>query len=186
MTAHNELRLENQSWRVVTVHAVHLAFARAEWHKLPGATLAERHLIDSADLTNDAENERRRQLLYDRRAPLLQRVPADTTWYEVRHLQAGHLGELLVIGRCGWDAGADCNELSNVAKRRPLVLTTQPSQWNEPIFWGHSRTGPFTILEGNNRLVAYAATSTPPMIMVPVYVGLSPSLCFWHLPDPVS
>src|SRR2546426_10726439 len=122
MTVPNELRLENQSWNVVTIHAVHLAFARAEWHRLPGATPAERHLIESANLTDATENERRRQLLYGLRAPLMQSVPRDTTWYEVRHFEAGHLGELLVIGRCGWDDAADRNELAKVARRRPLVL----------------------------------------------------------------
>jgi hypothetical protein len=186
MAVPNELRLEYQSWRVVTIDAVHLAFARAEWHRLPGTTPAERHLIDSADLTDDAENKRRRQLLYGLREPLMRWVPSDTAWYEVQYLEAGHLGELLVIGRCCWDDAADRNELPKVARRRSLVLNTPPARWSEPILWGHSRTGPFTILEGNKRLVAYAATSTPPKMKIPVYVGLSPTRCIWHLPDPIT
>jgi hypothetical protein len=177
--------LENQAWHAVTIHAVHLAFARAEWHRLPGATPAERHLVESADLSDAAKNERRRHLLYRLREPLMRRVPTDTAWYEVRYLEDRHLAELLVIGRCGWDAAVDRNELPKVAKRRPTELQTPPSRWSEPILWGHDRNGPFTILEGNNRLVAYAGTSAPRLIEIPVYVGLSPSRCIWHLPDPV-
>lgn len=186
MAEPNVPKLENQSWRVVTIHAVHLAFARAEWHRLPGTTHADRRLIDSANLADSAENERRRQLLYGFRAPLLQRVPSDTVWYEVRYLEAGHLGELLAIGRCGWDDAADHNELLKVATRRPLTLNTPPAKWSEPILWGHSRSGPFTILEANNRLVAYSRILTPPVLKVPVYIGLSSSRCVWHLPDPIT
>jgi hypothetical protein len=116
----------------------------------------------------------------------MERVPRDTAWYEVRYLEREHLGQLLVIGRCGWDDGADRNELLAVAKRRRLVLETPPDKWSAPILWGHRRTGPLTILEGNNRFVAYAATTAPPALWIPVYVGLSENRCVWHLPDPVS
>jgi hypothetical protein len=173
-------------WQPVTVHAVHLAFVSAEWPKLPLAMPAERHLIDAPDLTNASENERRRALLYSWRKPLMEKVPRGTSWYEVRYLERRHLDELLVIGRCGWDDVADRNELPMVAKREHLVLATPPAEWSEPILWGHDRSGPFTILEGNNRLVAYAATSVPPTLKIPVYIGLSPSRCCWHLPDPTS
>ena len=44
------------------------------------------------------------------------------------------------------------------------------------------RHGPFTILEGNNRMVAYAASGAEAVIPR-VYVGVSPSPCIWHGPD---
>jgi hypothetical protein len=42
--------------------------------------------------------------------------------------------------------------------------------------------GPFSILEGNNRLTAYAC-STHSGLNTPVFVGLSPMRCLWHLVD---
>jgi hypothetical protein len=176
-------RLKDQLWRRVTVHAVHLAFVRAEWNKIPLARPEERQLIEAPDLTNVSENNRRRELLYSRRAPLLAKIPRDTAWHEVQHLERTHLEQLFVIGRCDWDDSKDKNELSNVAKRKHFVLETPPARWSEPILWGHSQVGPFTILEGNHRLVAYAGMSEPPTLKIRVYVGLSRNPCFWHLRD---
>ena len=51
--------------------------------------------------------------------------------------------------------------------------------------WGHDRGGPFTILEGNNRLIAYASTAPRPALEVSVFIGLSKSPCFWHRADPI-
>ena len=178
-------RLSGQTWTEVTVHHVYVAFLCAEWHKLiVPTTLHDRQLIDQPDLSSYSENQRRAELLYSYRAPLLQRMPADTRLYEVRYLQEGHLDELLVIGRCGWDSPHDGNELLQVARRKLLPLRSQPQTWSAPILWGHTRQGPFTILEGNNRLVAFAGADPRPSLRRSVYAGLSGSLCFWHLPDP--
>ena len=133
-----------------------MAFLRAEWTKI--GRPAERDLIDKANLSDEAQNRRRRELLYSRRAPLLHRVPSDTAWHEVRHLERVHLRQLLVIGgNCGWDDPGDRNELLLVAKRRKIALQTPPERWDEPILWGQTTGGPFTVLEGNNRLVAMLA-----------------------------
>ncbi len=173
-------------WKRVTVDVVHLAFLRAEWHKIPLARATPRSLIDTPTLTNPQENMRRRDLLYSRREPLMNRIPRDTAWHEVRYVERAHLSDLRVIGRCSWDSAQDRNELMAVAKRKPLILETPPEQWNEPILWGHSQAGPFTILEGNNRLVAYAGMNEPPDLKIQVYVGISRNRCYWHLRDPVT
>lgn len=39
--------------------------------------------------------------------------------------------------------------------------------------WGHDRSGPYTILEGNNRLTAYESTGRTGKLSLPVLVGLS-------------
>src|SRR6266481_7990196 len=96
-------RLKDQSWRRVTVDAVHLAFLRAEWHKITLAQPTDWRLIEAPNLKNVVENNRRRDLLYSRRGLLLERVPRDTAWYEVRSLERTHLNQLFVIGRCDWD-----------------------------------------------------------------------------------
>jgi hypothetical protein len=141
-------------------------------------------LIDKANLSDDVQNRHRRELLYSQRAPLLCNVPSDTAWHEVRYLERVHLRQLLVIGgNCGWDDPADRNELLVVAKRRNIALEESSERWDEPILWGHTTDGPFTVLEGNNRLVAYAGMTDPPPLKIAVYVGLSPTLCIWHRPD---
>jgi len=176
-------RLADQSWAECSVHDVHLAFLRAEWHKI--SAQADRRLIDQPDLLSQTENQQRAAILYSYRAPLLQRVPQDTRWYKVSYLKEGHLDEVLVIGHCGWDSQQDRNDLLLVAQRKPIQLQTQPHTWTEPILWGHTQQGPFTILEGNNRLVAFAGVRPRLSLQLPVFIGLSPSRCLWHLPDPV-
>jgi len=172
-------------WTEVDLSHVHLSFLRAEWHKIPVANKDEfRQLLDAPHLSDRAENDLRIQLLNSLRKPLLQRIPGDTRWYEVRHLQESHLIELRVIGRCGWDDGADQNELDKVAKRKHNHLKENPLSWEAPILWGHNKSGPFTILEGNNRLTAYAAARHRPPMNIPIYIGLSDKPCFWHLSDP--
>jgi hypothetical protein len=175
-------RLCDQQWKPVSFDEVRLAFLRAEWDRWLPSQL--RWLIDEADLGNATENRVRLGLLDLCRGPLLQHVPTSTEWYVVRCLETHHLPELLVIGRCGWDDERDRNELAAVARRKPLGLKKPAAAWEALILWGHSKDGPFTILEGNNRLVAYASGSGQPPLGIPVYVGLSADHCHWHLHDP--
>jgi hypothetical protein len=60
-------------------------------------------------------------------------------------------------------------------------MHSPPSNWGTPILWGHDRKGPFTIIEGNHRLVAYASQANKSGLSVPVFVGLSKTPCFWHI-----
>ena len=176
--------LSSQSWTGVSVDRMHLAFLRSDWDKLCfGGNEVSRSLIDEPDLSSPEQNLRRRDLLYSGRAQLLVKVPPDTQWYEVRYLCEPHLNELLVIGRCGWDSNRDGNQLLQVASRRNDELQGSPENWESPVLWGHSFAGPFTILEGNHRLVAYARSAPRPELKIVACIGLSPTKCFWHLPD---
>ncbi len=74
------------------------------------------------------------------------------------------------------------NELPKVAARKKLPLRVAPSSWERPILWGHDRNGPFTIIEGNNRLTAYAASGQSGL-NIPAFIGLSTMRCVWHLSD---
>jgi hypothetical protein len=77
---------------------------------------------------------------------------------------------------------ANTCELLKAAPQLKWQLTKPPSSWNTTILWGHSKSGPFTILEGNHRLAAYADSgqSVPD---IPVFVGLSPIACVYHRLD---
>jgi hypothetical protein len=96
------------------------------------------------------------------RAPFIGELRADTRWYEVDNLTDEDLPELHVVARCGWDdpSGQDKNELFKVAARRKSELLRElPQSWKPIILWGHGKRGPFTIVEGNNRLVAHAGST---------------------------
>ena len=186
----NQEPLALQKWEEVTIHQVYHSFLKGEFEnciKTFGQNAIEnKALIDDPDFNNDSQNSKRSFLLCFR-APLLFRIPCSTIWYRVSSLKENHFNELIVVGRCGWDDKSDQNELLTVAKRKNLKLNSSPSEWESPIFFGHTKEGPFTIIEGNHRLVAYASVNSKSKeeLNIPVYVGLSSEHCIWHLPDPL-
>lgn len=181
--------LARQRWEQVTINEIYHAFLKGEFDKCiqcfgPHAT-ANKALIDNPDFTDESQNCKRAVLL-SFRAPLLFQIPCSTVWHKVTTLEESHLDELIVIGRCGWDDSNDKNELLNVAKRLNENFNQTLYGLDTPILWGHTKNGPFTIIEGNHRLVAYASLQNRPKLGIPAYVGLSKDYCFFHLPDPVT
>ena len=183
-----QMALADETWTTISPHAVWLSFLRGEWSRIeannPGVN---RRLIAAPDLDSAVENVARLRLLVSVRGPQLERIPSDTEWFQVARLRAEHFLGLRAIGRCGWDhpLHADLNELLRVAARKSLPVQ-RGIQTLKPILWGHSRAGPFTILEGNHRLTALASSIEQPQIELVTYVGLSSSRCFWHLADQVD
>jgi hypothetical protein len=176
--------LAGQSWERATIDQMHLAFLAAEFRRIDGTTSGDTALITTPDLDDGAQNQRRRELLYRRREGLLKHVPESTEWFEVRYLERGHLHQVRAIDHRFWTRpGLDENEILKVARRMRIPLLLDPASWAPPILWGHTRKGPFTVLEGNTRLTAYAALRQRIRLHVPVFVGLSPDSCRWHLPD---
>lgn len=179
--------LSDEKWTRTTIDAVHLAFLSAERQTievLDSEKLRCNFLIESPDLNNQKENDERKRLLYSWRGPVLSKIPSDTRWFEVNSLRSHHFSQLHAIGgNCGWDSVNDNNQIFDVAKRIPfeLDITNPPSNWDHPIIWGHTENGPFTIIEGNHRLVALAGSKLVSDIEIPIYVGLSSSVCCWHM-----
>jgi hypothetical protein len=138
--------------------------------------------LDSPDLENPVQNRARLRLLYWARNLFVLEIPADTEWFEVRNLKHEHTGELLAVNHAAWTDKADKNELQKVAKRKAQPLRKPLSEWELPILWGHDSDGPFTIMEGNNRLTSYVGSGQTDLD-IPVFVGLSPLKCLYHLPD---
>lgn len=180
------MTLASQSWSPVSINDVVAAFLRAERDKLPGPLTQEwTGFVDGPDISDPVQNHFRLRLLYSYRLLLMVEVPPDTAWYLVRDLTDAGLKDLLVIDRCDLIDPAGSNELGKATPRLPLEpLHEPPSAWAPLILWGHSKDGPFTILEGNHRLMAYAAAEKRVGLGVPVIVGLSTMPCFWHRPDP--
>jgi hypothetical protein len=183
------MSLASQSWRSISIHDVVAEFLLNERYKAAQILLphSPEHMavVDAPDIKDPRENHFRLRLLYYFRCQLMCEIPPDTQWFEVQNLGQEELSELRVAGRCGWDDPVDNNELLNVAVRRPSVLKADPATWRKPILWGHDRNGPFTILEGNNRLTAYVSDGAKQnTLSIPVQIGLSSLPCVFHLPDP--
>jgi hypothetical protein len=175
--------------RPITIHHVVLEFLRGERTKikLPQGM----PLVDGPNLSDPVENHQRLRLLYHNqnlgRAIFMVEIPTDKCWWEVHGLTENELDELYVSARHNkhWNVGG--YKLNNVAAAVQEPLTSTPSSWaGRIILWGHDWKGPFTIMEGNHRMLAYAAAKTRPALNLDVYVGISPSFCFWHCDDPVS
>ena len=192
--------LSSEKWGEVSFDIVSVTFIRGEAFKHKDFTESECRLIRTPDLTNSEENLARCLLLARMRGGLLSGIPPDTVWYEVRYLKGEHLDELRVLRYPYWISPNDENELGKVGLRIPKRLqkepkalagnqvleyfSADPNQWQSPILWGHSKAGPFTILEGTHRLVShYAEAQASVTFRNIVYVGLSESSCHWHFPD---
>jgi hypothetical protein len=182
--ARKGMALDSKTWTPVSMHEMVLAWLQAERDRFvthPQAGLIT-HLLDAPDLTIASENRDRLRLLYSIRNLLMLEIPPDTQWYLVDSLTDAELDQLHAINHHEWTGPADNNELRLVAKRKTLTLSSAPSTWNAPILWGHDKQGPFTIIEGNKRLTAYAGSGQTGL-NIRVLVGLSPLANYWHLPD---
>lgn len=176
------MALADKEWKPTTVHVAVLDFLRAERHKYQAIPADLQNLIDRPDLANPVHNHTRLRLLYATRRGLFGEVPPDTAWFEIDGVTQADLDNVHVIARAGWEDPSDKNEVLNVAKRRHTELRTPPATWPRPLLFAHDRDGPFTILEGNNRMVTFAAHGAGQTINV--LVGLSPTICYWHGFDP--
>jgi hypothetical protein len=169
-------------WNRITFHNVVSEFLRGERSKfnfyspwLP--------IIDTPNLNDPLENHTRLRLLYIPRGIFMVEIPPDTKWYEVQSLTENEIGELYVSARHNPQWNQAGNKLDQVAIAAPALLL--PNPWAARIIlWGHTKAGPFSIIEGNHRMIAYAGASPRPSLNISVYIGLSPSYCFWHYADP--
>jgi hypothetical protein len=176
------MALVGKQWTKVSLHKVVLAWLRGERGK-PNA-MAPAGLLDSADLSSSDENRARLRFFYILRGPYFIELPPDTEWHEVQSLTDAELSELYAVNHPDWMVAGESNELARVAARKKLVLGSQPASWEPPILWGHDKSGPFTVLEGNNRLTSYVGSGLRGL-SVPVFIGLSPIGCYWHSLDKV-
>jgi hypothetical protein len=187
------MSLAQKTWTGTSLHEVVLAWLRAERETnvaqalstLPAAIWFPglSNLLDRPNLSDPDENRARLRILHLIRNIFIAEIPPDTTWYEVHNLTDKDLNELYVVNFPGeWNDRNDSNELVKVARRKQIVLRALPSVWQPPILWGHDRNGPFTIIEGNKRLTAYAGSGQSGL-NIPILVGLSPMSCVWHILD---
>jgi hypothetical protein len=181
------MRLSEMKWRRISVHEMVLEWLRADrdTNVAPLLTAVPEmvKLLDEPNLSDNVENLERLRVLYmSGRWIFLFEIPPDTEWYEVEHITDEVLNELYTVNYADWNHADGTNELAKVAEWRKLIVTSEPSTWKSLILWGHSKDGPFTIIDGNHRLTAYFASGRSGL-KVRAVVGLSPMGCLWQRSD---
>jgi hypothetical protein len=187
------MSLAEKDWTRVSLHKVIVTFLRSERVRVESACANSKlprelwsdalsSILEKPNTEDPEENRTRLRLLYLIRHLFVLEIPPDTEWWEVCSLTDKELEELHVVNHEGWNDPADRNELRKVAERKRIELRAEPSVWEPAILWAHDMHGPFTIIEGNNRLTAYAGSGRTGLKM-PVLVGLSPMRCIWHIFD---
>lgn len=177
------MALIDKQWNPISKDRVILGWLRAErdnsdakslWPTILNGISARSisELLDTPDTTSIQQNEDRLCLLWAIRNLFFAQIPPNTRWFEVQSLTDRELSELRVVNHPNWTASTDQNELSKVAIRMKLQLSREPDTWEPPILLGHEKHGPFTIIEGNHRLTAYAGSGLSGLD-IKVFVGLT-------------
>ena len=183
------MSLAEKTWRRISLHRVVLAWLGAEKDRRLEPLMGHLQewpyivqLLDNADLNDPEQNRQRLRVLYLARHMFVGEISPDTLWYEVSNLTDDDLDDIFAVNHSDWKSAGDQNEIRKVAVRQGQRLETEPASWKPLILRGHTRIGPFTILEGNNRLSAYVLSGRSDL-NVPVFVGLSPLRCSLHIKD---
>jgi O-antigen/teichoic acid export membrane protein len=160
-----------------------------------------RELVMKPRLDDAGENAKRRALLFIRHLPLWRELPKGTEWFEVE-IRPADLSQIRVFPRALWRKLARGNfTITAVAERirtcrtRDLALKAFLAKiaslrdWlrkdTEPgavLLIGLNESEPFTILDGNHRLVAATLSSAEAMQKLRFLCGLSPRMteCCWY------
>lgn len=189
--------------RQATEHEVILEFLRNDFQnpKFEDYRKSLAALVSAPDLDDSSENAKRRALLFLRHGSLWRELPRDTEWFEVA-VRPEDLPNINVFPRAQWRKLADgdymLTEIAQslatdppkravdkafVTKIRNLrKLVAEESASGAVLLIGINESGPFTILDGNHRLVA--ATLATPMAIhkLRFFCGLSPRMieCCWY------
>ena len=178
------MALATMVWTEISIHNVVAEFLRGERDSRFNFYPPWLPIIDNPNLNDLLENHKRLRLLHIIRGIFMVEIPPDTKWYEVQSLTENEIDELYLSAKHNpqWDEAE--NKLDRVAMAARLPLKSPPDAWARIILWGHDKTGPFSIIEGNHRLLAYAYAHPRPPLNISVYIGTSPSYCYWHYADP--
>jgi O-antigen/teichoic acid export membrane protein len=160
-------------------------------------------LVNAPVLEDESENRVRRALLFVRHGPLWRELPEGTEWFRAE-INPEDLERVRVFPRAHWRKLAGGNfSITEVARRivderhnsrtpeafrakiedlRTHFQTTGAVVPGAVLLIGLSEIGPFTILDGNHRLLA-AMLATPEAVdRLEFFCGLSPRMaqCCWY------
>jgi len=157
-------------------------------------------LVDAPDLQNEEENRVRQALLFLRHGALWRELPENTEWFEAE-IRSSDLRRIRVFPRAHWRKLALGDfTITQVVQRiiaegyhdeafRAKIEDLRDTLQNDStavagavLLIGESETGPFTVLDGNHRLLA-AMLATPEAVdRLRFFCGLSPDMaqCCWY------
>jgi O-antigen/teichoic acid export membrane protein len=157
-------------------------------------------IVATPNLDDASENALRRALLFVRHGTLWRELPKKTEWFEVevrgidlqqirvfpraqwRKLARGNFA-ITEIVRCIAEQNHDQVEDAFLSKIRRLRLQLcQRATSGAILLIGLDNKGPFTILDGNHRMVAATLISPEAVNSFRFFCGLSPRMdtCCWH------
>jgi O-antigen/teichoic acid export membrane protein len=158
-------------------------------------------LVTAPRLDDAGENARRRALLFVRHFALWRELPAGTEWFEVA-IGAADLAQIRVFPRAQWRKLAQGNfNITGIAERlrtfrshnmagaafvsKIAALREGLREDADPgavLLIGLNESEPFTVLDGNHRLVAAILTSPETVLRFRFLCGLSPRMteCCWY------
>lgn len=158
-------------------------------------------LVAKPNLDRERDNELRRALLFIRNGALWRELPKGTEWFEVEVKPADLLG-IRAFPRAQWRklargnfgitgiarrvSGGECGKiaeqefLSRIQQLRGRIIAGTAAR--AVLLIGQGATGPFTILDGNHRLLAALLISPPCIERFRFFCGLSPRMdeCCWY------
>lgn len=187
-------------WEKVSVDEIVCSFIKAELDKF-SLSNNDIELILNPNFNDNEENQRRHDILLSRRGPLWQKIPDDTEWWHVGPVNLRFIKRFHIIDKCGWNHLFEPDSsLESVVKNihRDLqkhdtiysiansLLSKPQIMNNSTIIFGHSKDGPFTILEGNNRWCALMLHNNKGAILkgkIYLYAGISKNACHWYFGD---
>jgi O-antigen/teichoic acid export membrane protein len=190
--------------RQVSEDEVIAEFLKSDFNKpaFEGYRESLRGLVIKADLYDASENAKRRALLFTRHLSLWSELPKGTEWFEVE-VRPPDLGQIRVFPRARWRKLARGNfavpaiverirtfSSQNVVEDAFLLKIAAIRDWlrqetapaGAVLLIGLNESAPFTILDGNHRLVAATLTSPGNVHKFRFFCGLSPRMteCCWY------
>ena len=160
-----------------------------------------RGLVTTPHLNDPRENARRRALLFIRHFALWRELPAGTEWFEVE-IRTADLAQIRVFPRAQWRKLARGDfSITRIAERlrrfrshnvsegaflsKIAALRDGLRQNIDPgavLLIGLNESEPFTVLDGNHRLVAAILKSPETVLRIRFLCGLSPRMteCCWY------
>jgi hypothetical protein len=157
-------------------------------------------LVDAPDLQNEEENRVRRALLFIRHGALWRELPKTTEWFEAE-IRSSDLHRIRVFPRAHWRKLAlgdftitqvvqrivaegyhDEGFRAKIEDLRNHLEYDSTAVAGAVLLIGESESGPFTVLDGNHRLLA-AMLATPEAVdRLRFFCGLSPDMaqCCWY------
>lgn len=160
-----------------------------------------RELVTTPHFNDAAETAKRRALLFIRHGSLWRELPTGTEWFEVE-IRAEDLSQIRVFPRAQWRKIARGNFTvtvvaervrqshgQNLAEDRFRSKLEATGDWllhrSDPgavLLIGLNANEPFTILDGNHRLVAAMLTSPATVQRLRFVCGMSPRMteCCWY------